>query len=80
MRALNRLNDYLNDREFRITIYEDKKVDIINYDNIIDFDLNKVVVKVNEKKVIVEGLNLTINKMLDNEVLITGLISNVRIN
>ncbi len=80
MRALNRLNDYLNDNEFRITIYEDKKVDIINYDNIIDFNLNKVVIGVNNKKVIIEGLNLTINKMLDNEVLILGLISDVRIN
>ncbi len=80
MRVLNRLNDYLNDREFRITIYEDKKVDIINYDNIIDFNLNKVIIKVSDKKVIIEGLNLTINKMLDNEVLIIGLISNVRIN
>ncbi len=80
MRALNRLNDYLNDNEFRITIYEDKKVDIINYDNIIDFNLNKVVIGVNNKKVIIEGLNLTINKMLDNEVLILGLISDRRIN
>ncbi len=80
MRALNRLNDYLNDREFKIIIYEDKKVDIINYDNIVDFNLNKVIIKVNDKKVIIEGLNLTINKMLDNEVLIIGLISNVSIN
>ena len=80
MRTLNRLNKYLNDNEFRITIYENKKVDIINYDNIIDFDLNKVIVGVNNKKIIVEGLNLTINKMLDNEVLILGLISSVRIN
>ena len=32
MRTLNRLNKYLNDNEFRITIYENKKVDIINYD------------------------------------------------
>lgn len=79
MRALNRLNDYLNDNEFRITIYEDK-VDIINYDSIIDFNLNEVVLGLKNKKVIIEGLNLTINKMLDNEVLIIGLISSVRIN
>lgn len=80
MKAINRLNNYLNDKEFRITVYEDKKVNIVNYDNIIDFDLNKVIVKVNDKKVIIEGLNLTINKMLDNEVLILGSISNIRIN
>lgn len=80
MKILNRLNDYLSDREFRITIYQDKKVDIINYDSIIDFNLNEVIVKTNDRKVIIEGLNLTINKMLDNEVLITGLISNIRIN
>lgn len=80
MRVLNRLNDYLSDKEFRITIYEGDKVDIINYNNIIDFNLNKVVITANDKKIIIEGSNLTINKMLDNEVLIIGLISSVRIN
>ncbi len=80
MKVLNRLNEYLEDNEFRITIYEDKKVDIINYDKIIDFSLNTVIIEVSKKKVIIDGLNLTINKMLDNEVLITGLISSVRIN
>ena len=80
MKALNRLNNYLDDNEFKITIYEDEKVDIVNYDSIIDFNLKEVIVSVNNKKVIIEGINLTINKMLDNEVLITGLISSVRIN
>lgn len=80
MKAINRLNDYLNDHNFRITVYENNKVDIINYDDIKDFDINKVIIKSRDKNIIIEGLNLTINKMLDNEVLIEGLIASIRIN
>ena len=36
--------------------------------------------KCDDKIINVEGKNLIISKMLDEEVLITGIISNVRIN
>ena len=80
MRTIDRLNNYLRDNQFRITLYDNNKVDIINYDDIKDFDINKVIIKSQTKKIIIEGLNLTINKMLDDEVLIEGIISNIRIN
>lgn len=79
MRIKERLNNYLYDKEYKIIIKENY-VNIINYDEIIDFTFNKVSVKSKNKIIIIEGTNLTISKMVIDEVLITGNISNIRIN
>ena len=79
MKILNRLDNYLSDREYKIIIKENY-IDIINYDEIIDFSLNKVSIRYKDKLIIVEGKNLVITKMIDEEVLITGNITTIRIN
>lgn len=79
MKIMNRLDNYLYDREYRIIIKENY-VNIVNYDEIVDFNLNKISVKYKSKLITIEGLNLTINKMIEDEVLITGKISNISIN
>ena len=79
MKIMDRLDNYLYDREYKIII-KDNYVDIINYDEIVDFTLNKISVKYQKKTITIEGINLTISKMVTDEVLITGNISNIRIN
>jgi sporulation protein YqfC len=79
MKLMNRLDNYLYDKEYRIIIKENY-VNIVNYDEIVDFNLNKISVKYRNKKVSIKGTNLTINKMVEDEVLITGNISNISIN
>ena len=79
MKLRDRLDNYLYDREYKIIIKENY-VNIINYDEIIDFTLNNISVKYKNKIITIEGYNLTISKMVDNEVLITGNINNIRIN
>ena len=79
MKILDRLDRYLSDLEYKIIIKENY-VNIINYDEIIDFTLTNISVKYKNKIITIEGNNLTISKMVDNEVLITGKISNIRIN
>lgn len=79
MKLKDRLDRYLYDREYKIIIKENY-VDIINYDEIIDFTLTYISVKYKDKTICIEGNDLTINKMVDNEVLVMGKISNIRIN
>ena len=79
MKLINKLNNYLYDREYKIII-KDNSINIINYEEIINFTLNKISVKYKNKIIIIEGQNLVISKMLENELLITGNIFNVRIN
>ena len=76
---MDRLDNYLCDREYKI-IVKDGSVDIVNYDEIVDFTLTKISVRYKNKIIIVEGRDLTISKMIDNEVLVVGNIEVVRIN
>ena len=79
MKIMTRIDKFLYDREYKIIIKENS-VDIINYDEIITFSLKEISVKYKNKIIYVEGTNLVITKMMDNEVLITGNINLVRIN
>lgn len=79
MKLVDRLEDYLYDNEYKI-IVKKNQVYIVNYDEIIDFSLNKISVKYRNKIFVIEGTNMVISKMLDNEILITGNISSLRIN
>lgn len=79
MKLLDRLDNYLYDKEYKITIKENY-VDIVNYDEIVDFTLSKISVRYKNKIIIIEGKDLTISKMIDNEVLVTGIIAMIRIN
>lgn len=79
MRLINKLDRYLEDKKYQIIIKENQ-VDIINFQEIIDFSTNKITLRCENKTINVEGKNLIISKMLDDEVLITGIIYNVRIN
>ena len=76
---MNKLDRYLYDKEYKIIIKENY-VNIINYDEIIDFNINNISVKYQNKIIIIEGKNLTIAKMVEDEVLINGEILSIRIN
>lgn len=79
MKIRNRIDNYLYDREFKMIVKENY-VNIINYDEIIDFTLTKISVRCNDKIIMIDGGNLIISKMIDNEVLIIGNVCNIRIN
>ncbi len=76
---IDKLNNYLVDNEYKIIIKENQ-VNIINYDEIIDFTLEKISVRYKQKKITIEGKNLFISKMVEDEVLINGSITTIRIN
>ena len=78
MKLINKLNRYLEDKNYQIII-KDSYVNIINIQEIIDFSIDQITVKCNNQLIVVEGKNLTISKMLEDEVLILGTIYNVRI-
>lgn len=79
MRLINKLERYLNDNNYEIII-KANSVNIMNFQEIIDFSSNKIAIRCEGKIINVEGNNLIISKMIDEEVLITGEIYNLRIN
>ena len=79
MKLIGKIENYLNDLDYKIIIRKNQ-INIINYDEIIDFSLSKISVRYKNKKFIIEGKELVITRMFDNEVLINGNISNIIIN
>ena len=79
MGLISKLDRYLEDKNYQIIIKENK-VNVVNFDEIVDFSINKISLKCKEKIVNIEGKNLIIAKMLDDELLIIGTVLNIRIN
>jgi len=79
MRLINKLDRFLEDKSYKINIKENQ-VNILNFEEVLDFSTGQISLRCNKKTIIVEGKNLIISKMIDEEILITGMILNVRIN
>lgn len=76
---LNRIKDYINDKEFRMTIFTDR-IHIINYLQILSIEDERVVFLTNKGRIIIKGSNLCLNKLLDDEVLVSGFVSNIEVD
>ena len=53
---------------------------IINYLEVVDFSNTKVIVRYRDGTTIIEGENLVVSKMLDDELLITGKLKVLKYN
>lgn len=74
----NILYNYINDKEFRLTVYENK-IHIINFKRIITLEDNYISLLSQNKKINIRGINLLLAKLLDNELLIKGNISSIEV-
>ena len=79
MKLINKLDRYLENKNNEIII-KDNKINVINFKEIVDFSIDKISLKCEDKIITIEGKKLIISKMLDDEILITGNILNLRIN
>ena len=71
MKIVNDIRSFINDDELKVTI-QNNKINILNYKDIGHFDSNKVIVKCDNKKIIIEGKNLVVSKLINDEILING--------
>lgn len=67
----NKIKEYINDNEFRVTIFKDR-VYIVNYLQILGLEEERISLLIPDGRLIIKGLNLHLNKLLDNELLISG--------
>ena len=68
---LKDLRTYILENEFKINILTGK-VNIVNYTEIDHFDDTKVIIRYDKGIVKIKGENLTISKLLNDELLILG--------
>ena len=70
------LDNYLNDRKYSM-IYKEGKLHIINYTEIVSFSSTLISIRYKDNVYHIEGSELVISRMMDNEILITGNIASV---
>ena len=78
MKILDSLTDYIYDKEMSIHIYE-KRVNIVNYKEISNFSSTKIVLTYQNGTITVNGKQLVVSKLLNNEVLISGEIKQIEL-
>ena len=71
MKLIRKIDNYINDRNYSM-IYKNNKLNVINYSEIIDFSSKLISIRYNEFTYYIEGDNLVISRMMENEILITG--------
>lgn len=71
MKILYKLNNFINENEYKIII-TDSYINIINYEEIVDFNSTRISVRHNKGVTIVVGNDLVVSKMVEDEILITG--------
>ena len=76
---LNRLKEYINDNEFRLTVFSDR-VHVMNFLNIFSLEEERISFLTSKGRVIIKGKNLCLNKLLDDEVFISGTIMNIEVD
>ncbi len=78
MNIISKIKTYILEDEFKV-IFLNGRVNIVNYKQILDITDNKITLQYNEGKIIVNGQNLVISKLLKDEVLITGVIKSLEL-
>lgn len=73
---VRKVRDYLLDEEFKIIILKNK-INISNYEKIEYLDNDKVIIKYIDGKINIKGERLTVSKLLNQEILITGSIKEI---
>lgn len=73
---MKRIKEFLNNQELKIT-YFNNQVHVLNYKNILLLDEDKIILKKESGTITIKGSNLTLLKLLDEEILIQGQIKSI---
>lgn len=75
---IKRIVNYIKDNSMKIN-YVNNSVNVINYDDILEVKDDVVTFIKNNKLILIRGNNLKLDKLLDEEVLVTGIISKIEL-
>lgn len=71
MEMISKIRSYLLETEFSMHCYEDQ-IDIVNYREISRISDTGIDILSNQNRIVITGKNLTITRLLEDEVLIKG--------
>lgn len=73
------IRSYFNDLEFRYTVFS-TKLHIINFTKILSLEETRISILHNNKRIIFKGNDFILNKLLDSEVIINGVVTGVEVD
>ena len=73
---IKRIVNYIKDNEFRIN-YVNNSVNVINFDKILELTDEVITIIKEDSLILIKGNDLKLTKLLENEILITGLIKKI---
>lgn len=75
---MRKIKEFLNPQNLKIT-YLNNQVNVLNYDDIVLLTDDRIILKKDQKIITINGNNLTLLKLLDEEILIQGYIKNIEL-
>ena len=78
MKLINNLRNYILEDNFKL-VFINNKINIVNYISVIHFDSDLIKIKYSDGIVSIKGSSLIISRLLNDELLIEGIISNIEI-
>ncbi len=75
---MKKIKEFINSKQLRLN-YIDNKLNVVNYDEIVLLTAEKIILTKDKKIIIIKGLNLTLLKLLEEEILINGSIKTIEL-
>lgn len=75
---MKKIKEFINSKQLRLN-YIDNKLNVVNYDEIVLLTDEKIILTKDKKEIIIKGLNLTLLKLLEEEILINGSIKTIEL-
>lgn len=75
---INKIVNYIKDPFFKI-IYVNNSVNVINYDNILEVKSDLITLEKENNIIFIKGKDLKIDKLIDQEILIRGVIIGIEL-
>lgn len=79
MKLIDNFRSYLLEDTFSVNVYKNK-VDIINYTSIGQIEGDKITVRYDGGTLSIKGQKLVVSRLLNDEILVTGIIKNIEFN
>lgn len=76
MENIRKIVNYIKDADFKIN-YVNNSINVINYDIILEVQDTIVSLKKEDRIIHIKGEDLRLNKLLEKEILVTGLIKSI---
>lgn len=73
------IRHFISDTSFQM-VYMRNYLDLINYTDIISMDINRIVLKIDNEKLVIKGNDLVVKKLLESEMVIDGNILTIEFN